>query len=624
MRGGGTIPWFRVMNVAARDERLSRGFHAGWVAWLVFCFVAVVLRGVRWDETYEHAQVLLGLVSYPSGHPLPRYVSGVYSIQPFATALLLHLWPSEAVVNGLRNGLMLAANLVPVYLLAAWLTRNVVCGFLATVLVLQGVLLELDGSYPLIVWPDIFSNGPVGQGYALLVLFLLLRGNDRAGGLLLGLLPCVHIGQAPAMALWALLLVAYRARRDGLRSVFVLAGSTMLGVALAASFALIPHAMKLAAPGSGPYAVEGDVDAIWRGYTFFADPHRRLPSINGQIALVAALALGVRLAVHEWKEHGRAGARCGMLAYVAVVAAVVWVSMATHVALGERTPFLVLGWMPYRLINHIPPLLLVMICDSLARGKNGQTIVAASVVYAALASLPPRDIGFARYLDPAVCVMFVLAGASWVSLASDERTRSMYIPGAMFVVALAMFHQWGGVCVVAGAAIAVVARAYALKHCVAWAACAVAVALVLGVQARHRNHLPRTAFDRAAAAIMDDGGMMVAGRPDEFTLQARLGRPVVVESATASLISYMPELGPAVNALFSDFYGMRFDASPNDARPGWEHVWEARSLQEWQALRETYGVGYLAAPEGLDVNLELLLEESGSRLYRIPPLEPAS
>jgi hypothetical protein len=194
----------------------------------------------------------------------------------------------------------------------------------------------------------------------------------------------------------------------------------------------------------------------------------------------------------------------------------------------------------------------------------------------------------------------------------------------LFVVQLAMVHQWGAVCVVAGAVISAITRSCALKRCVAWAACAAAVALMLSAQARHRSHLPRTAFDRAATAIMDDAGMMVAGRPDEFTLQARLGRPVVVESATASLISYMPELGPAVNALFSDFYGMRFDTSPDDARPGWEHVWETRSLQEWQALRETYGVGYLAAPEGLDVNLELLLEGSGSRLYRIPPQGPAS
>jgi hypothetical protein len=309
-----------------------------------------------------------------------------------------------------------------------------------------------------------------------------------------------------------------------------------------------------------------------------------------------------------------------MLVFVVVIAAVVWLSMALHLILRERTPFLVLGWMPYRLINHAPLLVLVMICDILGRMKHGPVLLTGAVVYAAVAMFLPRELWLTRYLDPAVCVMFLLFGAAWACIALEEEGRRMNhrVAGVVLVLALALVHQWGAACVAVGAVLGVVTRGVPARRVVAWGACAVALALMLAVKAQRRDHLPRSSFDRTAASIMEDSGMMVAGRPDEFTLQARLKRPVLVESATASLISYMPELGPSINQIFGEFYGMRFDAASGS---NWEVVWATRTPQEWRALGERYSVGYLAAPEEVDVDLELVFAEDGSRLFRIPHAE---
>ena len=319
----------------------------------------------------------------------------------------------------------------------------------------------------------------------------------------------------------------------------------------------------------------------------------------------------------------------GLLAYVVVIAAVVWGSMAIHLALGPRTPFLVLGWMPYRLLNHVPSIVLVMVCGLLCTRAWGNAILAAAVVYGVLIPLVTPSSVLAHYLQPSVAVLFGLMGAAWGVGALDEsgRRAPRMVMGVVPIVLLSVYHQWGAMCAAVGLVVGM-AGARRMpgwrRDPLLWAPIAAAMIVLVVVQGMHRDHLPRSAFDVAVAqklAEMGDAGAMLAGRPDEFTLQARTGHPVIVESATASLISYLPALGPAINAIFDDFYGIRFDRAPEDAGPGWEAVWKARSVPEWQRLAERYAVWYFVAPEHLDVNLELLLDQSGSRLYRVPRVE---
>jgi len=95
-------------GISSSVER--RALWGGVALWLLFCVAAVCVRGVRWEETYERAQVLLGVVSYPAGHPLFRYAHNAFTAQYYLSALLLRLVPGPAFVCGFRDVLFLAAR----------------------------------------------------------------------------------------------------------------------------------------------------------------------------------------------------------------------------------------------------------------------------------------------------------------------------------------------------------------------------------------------------------------------------------------------------------------------------------------------------------------------------------
>ncbi len=95
--------------------REQRSLWAGALFWVVFSCVAVTLRGVRWEETWEHALVITGAVPYPEGHPFYLYCRNVFSGQSYLSALMLSLWDSPLLINGLRNLLQLSFCTVPVF-----------------------------------------------------------------------------------------------------------------------------------------------------------------------------------------------------------------------------------------------------------------------------------------------------------------------------------------------------------------------------------------------------------------------------------------------------------------------------------------------------------------------------
>ena len=171
----------------------------GTLFWTAFSMMAVLVRGIRWDENYEFAQVLLGIIPYPEGHPLAQYVHGFYSLQTWSLAGLMAVSPSPFLANGLRNMLFLLATVVPPFLMGSLLGRRARWGHVAALLVLLGIHIPFYSNYPVQVWPGLYSNGHIGLGCALLTLYLLLAGRHRRAYLLFGLMPAIHAGQFPPL-----------------------------------------------------------------------------------------------------------------------------------------------------------------------------------------------------------------------------------------------------------------------------------------------------------------------------------------------------------------------------------------------------------------------------------------
>ena len=643
---------------------LKRAVWIGVALWLAFCAVAVVLRGIRWDETYEHAQVITRQVPYPEGHPLFRYTRGAFSLQTYSAALLMLLGAGPAILCGLRNLLFLAATVMPVFLLATLLTRKPVWGHAAALLALMGVYLEFDGSYPIAVWPDLFSNGHIGGGYALLVLCALCAGRSRSGFFLLGLMPCIHIGQMPVLLALAPLyaITMWRQRRRQLVSALAYGA---LGLAICAAFFLTKQHFAVAPPTQGPYNVQADPWPIWHGYTARHDIHRAFPPGNGHIVLAGALLLTAAAAY--WETRRKTGtvpasptaAFTWLFLYTLGTAAAVWGIMAIHAIMGADVPFLLIAWMPYRLINHIPPLLLAATVGILAKTKTvprdlvragtvpvfpnpGPLIVLAALTFCILRPLFAPILGdrlFNLYIAAGDAVFFGLLGAAYALIQTRLKgDRPFAIAsngvGAAALLTLGLYHQFGLACVLAGWLISriqgpspffgplsrhsLTPRAQAVAGTVI---CLLACLSLLGNEWRWRTHLPVSPFDRSVTrelAKRSEPYAMLVAAPDEFILQARTGHPVLVETATPSLISYMPSLAPAIQQIYQDLYGIRFDLPPDPAAPTWQQIWAERSQAQWQALGSKYGFRYIIAPATPSIDLPPVIQDRATSLYELP------
>ncbi len=605
--------------------------------WVVFSAVAVWSIGPQWDECLEHAQVLAGQVAYPDGHPLAAYVRGAYSAQTRGAAWLLSLGADEGLLCGLRNFLFLLSTTLPVYVLGYILTRRPLWGHVAAALVLQGILLEFDGSYPAAVWPNLYSNGHIGGAWALLSLGLAVAGRTRAAAFFLGAMPAVHVGQFPFLAMWACGFAVWQWRGGGWAALRPAAPGLAAGLLCSAALALLQWSGS-AAPAAPPESGAAVLD-VWRGFTFHHDPHRRFPPLNGHLVLAGALLLSTLAA---WRMPGVAARRrYGALAgYCLCVALAVWCAMMVQAALGEQTPFWLMVWMPYRVINHVPPILIGVLTGVLGRRAPGYLLLA--LIMALLMPVLAPWLGatlYVRYFAHGEYVVFLLYGAALAALlrmpskSHAAPPRPAWAGCAVCAGLLTPFHQFGAACVGAGAVAALfpgLARwggglpGPRLQRAVIAGLAALLSLLALRHQARFLEPLPRGAFEVAARRVLEERGdpaAMVLAEPYSYMLQAKLRHPVLVEATTPSLISYLPALGPRIERMYSELYGIRFSLSSMrgpGAAADWQAMWQTRETREWTALGARHQFRYVVCPASLTLSLPLLLETEGKRLYAVP------
>lgn len=611
-----------------------RTVWAGVFCWAAVSIGAVLLRGVRWDENYEFAQVLLGVVPYPDGHPLPQYVHSFYSLQTWALAGVMAMIPGPLTPNLLRNVLFLMATVIPVFLLAGRLARSARWGHAAVLLVLMGVHVPFFSNYPVQVWPGMYSNGHIGLGWALLVLYLLSAGHHRTGYLMFGLMPAVHLGQFPpifGVAVLRLVMARRNAGQGELRTAVRWGG---LGLLFSAGFRLVQYYFELPPPAGGPYYSTVDAETIFRGYMTYFASHRSIPGDTGQMVIAGALLLAVAAARYEVRQAGAKDAWWWVGVYIGLVASIVWAIVAVHWIIGPDVPRWLIAWMPYRLINHLSPLLIPTLVAVLAARRNSAWVVLAALAYGcvrpACAVILPQDI-YARYVADGSAAYFLLYGAAVVVLTiqidEDRRFRTFWL--GLVVLAwtvLAFVHQFGAVCALTGGIAAGVLTRYGrvLPVNAPLAALSAVLLLVLLVQQGiQREHLSVTPFEHAVRHYLAERGepeAMILVRHQQETLQARLQHPVMTDMATITWIPYRPSLGPSLCKMYRDLYGIDLAPPPgsNSGSRPWFEVWPSKSLPEWQALAAEYNFRYVLAPAFMELPLPRVVKGKTDHLYHIP------
>lgn len=620
------------------EQDSSRAFWAGLVFWIVLCFLAVALRGVRWEESFERAQVLLDTTPYPDGHPHRRWSWNGFSIHYYLSALVLWLTDSPVLLCGGRQFLATLATHLPIYGATWLLTRRVAPAHLAMVLSFFAAISFFQSYMPISAWATKATSGIIGMGWAFAVLLALASSRWRVAGLLFGLMPLIHLGQWPmilVVTVATMLWLAYCRDLPALRCFGKFAAS---GLACCIVFALAQRAFLLPQITGGAYFSDSDGQAIWAAYTTYEDMHRALTdwprfgrlgnsymALFGLLLLTWPLALGIGC-----RDENRWSWRL-MVAYAAFAATAVWVARAIHYLTGTDIPYVVVSWMPYRLIIHVAMLLLCMVCAR-ATLRGGQITLAALAALAWLAFLPlwphllPEHLA-SRYFSTPETALFILAGSMipglWVDFADHPSWRKAWalllLAGG---VALACYHQWATLTFAGGVALALVDMRLRptlnlprnLTTATALALAMVGLATNLFGEWQRREFLPVSPFEAEMAdylAANSPPEAMVLTPLDEH-YQMALKRPVVATFETRQFISYMTSLAPTIDKLFAELYGVR-DGHWYD----WD-LWQQRSEAEWQALGNAWGFRYVLAKSFHPLKLPVCLQGDGLILYEIP------
>lgn len=618
----------------------SRPILTGAFAWVLFSVVAVAIRGVRWEETYEHALIITGTVPYPEGHPCYIYCRDVFSGQSWLSALMLWLVDSPLLVNGFRNVLQLAFCTVPVFLLGTRFTGGPRYGHVAAVLVLLGIHRDLQSYYPIESWPHLYAIGQIGTGYALLLLALLLYGCWRWVWFLLGLMVAVHVGQLPVIGAVAgiqWLMAVYRG--DRARAVQA-AWYFALGLLPCVVFYAIQRHFYVPLPVSGAYAATGDVHAIWAAYTEHYDLHRGFAKLNPfwkswmGIAFVIALCGTAWTRSADWGESRRDIAIVGQ--YAALLAGVVGTIWGIHQMLGPNVPFLLIGWMPYRLTNHLAILLVPLALGALLREDGvrppawriaGQGMVVLALVEALLwpvwAAVLPEGI-YTRYAGNPEGLLYVLCGAA---LAAVLQGRGWRAHGVALIVACALpaaLYPFALAALLAGAAGWHLlyrlppgldrARIPELTGVLA----AALLAVLVYQQGRDREQLPVHPLQESVCVYLAERGeadaMLVPPYWDVGWL-AKTRHPIFADYQTAHHMTYLPALAPPLKKMHAEVYGFTVDGDAG--KPLAE--WPGRTAAAWRGLGEAYGFRYVLAPAEMRLQIPPVLEGQPYTLYRVAP-----
>ena len=136
----------------------------------------------------------------------------------------------------------------------------------------------------------------------------------------------------------------------------------------------------------------------------------------------------------------------------------------------------------------------------------------------------------------------------------------------------------------------------------------------------HRAPLPVSPFQQdVAQALGTSKDALLLAPPDALLLQGSTGVAVLADVATPSLISYVPEIGPAIDTMYQDIYGYGFQrpTSPPPATTPWEVLWKQRTASDWETLASTYGFTHVVVPADWALDLHRELAEDDYALYAV-------
>jgi len=564
-----------------------------------------------WHICLETAQVVAGLVRYPADNPFYIYHTKLWSLVIQACAVLLRAGLSEITLSLALSGLLGMISFQALAMVTFAIGRNALVAIAAAVVVFASGVTDYGSVYPVWLVGTHHSYGAIGLSTFVLAIGLIGAGFYRSGGFLLGVGPAIH----PSVGIWVgsiavgALAWTYFDRRSEVRPAlkYFAAGCAVTLLSLAIQFALIydvPVA-DTAAVARAFSTFERLWDAHRRARIEFADTGATFNRTVGPIAILWLIGFA--------RDLPRPAL---FLLRVAAIAGMVSVGVVFLTRLPpDSMPMTLSILMPGRLLNLdivlIGPLLIGLITAYRHR-RSAQVLLVATLAGLLLTSKSliwrwvaerggqPWNVR----VDPVL--LFEAAALAILCIALWQATREPIDGVAEPVPSTSAAHWWYPA---ATLAVLLVALASGWR--------------IAGPRSIYRDRT-NDPFYQAVAA--DRRGLTVTAGSFQL-VQLYTRRPVLIDSGALDTMVYAPESGPALAQIVTEVYGINFFDPPHEMRSSSfiphdanRFTWSPSrfTAQRWRELRRTYNVSQIVTRSDYELDLPMVAEGDGLRLYRIP------
>ncbi len=603
---------------------------AGVVAISAAAGFVVGLLFPAWHVALEPAQVIAGIVEYPSGNPFGLYETRLWTGWHQVLAPLLAAGVPERVLTFVLSGLVAAISFTALTAFAYGLGADAELA-IATPFVL-GVLNPTSWQfwYPIILLGHGHTYGMAGLAWLVLACGVLATERWAVAAFLIGIAPAVHASLGAWLGLLALVcgLAHWREVRPHVAAI-------VRGGTLGASIAALSLATHLLRQPAGLAVDPAVASRYLDGFVQLWDAHRIPGNVTGFGGLVVCIGLIVAVAMLRCARR-QIGAATALVLNVYVSCGVLGIALALvqRFVPPEQIPNTLLIAMPARLLN-LPALAFVpLLIGVLGRYRSDVVARALLVVLVTVAALRPLFADLALYGLPIVGVatalvidrhadrpgairiavigMLAFAGlratqstvplswrdaASFAAMltaaalgvgASLQRTRATNRDGSLARLARRLAEQ--PLPLQLPLRIALVATVLITVN-----------AAIRGFEYR-LSRLHDRSNDRAlAAASRGDGLLLVAPRISTPQLITR--RPVVLDPGALDMLPYALAGGPELERMLRIGYGVEFFAPPPKAlhtallpSEVVQPIWEKRSGAEWREVATSLGVTDVLVP----------------------------
>lgn len=603
---------------------------------VVFCLSAVggAVMGMwrsDWQVAVEPAQVIAGLVKYPSTNPFYIYEVKAWTILHQLAAIGLRAGLTEGQLSLIFSALAGAMAFGAIALWTLAFSESIPLAILVPFYVYQFTP-DWGVNYPLILVGQGHTYGMLGLSSIFLATALFGVGEFGWGTFLLALTPAIH----PSLGAWGILIVLgclvwdYQAIRPQLPTMlrFGIAGGLITLASLIFHFTVTYYAPKI-----DPALAQRYLSTFIQSW----DEHRVPVNLLSTQALLTVLTAALSLTGLQFLKE-RLPAHSHFLLRSLLISTALGLGMIFINQFAFRLPSNLLVLMPTRLLNFNNLAYLPVLLGLMWRQRERVWIIANFLLVLGLtyyAAITPADqLKLFTLADSGSQMrLFILSGIAFVLVCAWGNLPLSLLLGyasitLIFQPAEATMSQ--GVLISLSFFLLVVVIGIINPQAEGRAFLKWVPVALLGLNAvnvythaydYHFNVSYMWNSTALTAEIPPDDGLLLLGT-DMNKMQLYTRRPVLLDPGALDMLPYAPEGGPEFERILRDAYGIDFFNSPGSATLGIEPtktLWQSWTLADWQRIRNEFNVTQVLTSADWILQLPELRRTSwGHILYQIP------